>query len=54
MSLANILAQRLNQFSECALEIETELVIFLANITESDSEAEQGDPLTSAAKRRAV
>jgi len=52
MALAYILASRLQNFSQCALEIEVELVMFLAHITESSAASK--DPLTIAAKRRAV
>ena len=52
MALAQILAQRLASFAQHALEIEIELVGFLAQITESS--AAMKDPLTVAAKRRAV
>lgn len=52
MALAYILAQRMQEFTICALEIEVELVLFLAYITESSAASK--DPLTIAAKRRVV
>lgn len=51
-SLANILSSRLEKFTLCPLEIEVELIGFLAQITESSAATK--DPLTVAAKRRAV
>jgi len=50
--LAQILATRLKEFTLCPLEIEVELVGFLAQITESSAATK--DPLTVAGKRRAV
>ena len=51
-SLAEILASKLSTFTQCPLEIEAELTGFLAQITESSAATK--DPLTVAAKRRAV
>ena len=51
-ALARIISQRLSGFEDCPLEIEVELVGFLAQITESSAASK--DPLTVAAKRRAV
>ena len=51
-SLAQILSTRLATFTLCPLEIEVELIGFLAQITESSAATK--DPLTIAAKRRAV
>ena len=52
-NLARILSHRLRVFAQCQLEIEVELVAFLAHITESGEDATK-DPLSVAAKRRAV
>jgi len=51
-SLADILGKRIPKLRAYPLEIEVELVSFLAQITESSAASK--DPLTIAAKRRAV
>ena len=53
INLAQILSHRLKEFVQCKLEIEVELVAFLAHITESAEDATK-DPLAVAAKRRAI
>ena len=49
--LADLITVRLKSFSKCQLEIETQIVAFLAQITQSTAATK--DPLTVAAKRRA-
>jgi hypothetical protein len=49
--LADLITVRLKSFTKCQLEIETQIVAFLAQITQSTAATK--DPLTVAAKRRA-
>ena len=51
-ALASIISKKLATFDECAEEIESEAVSFLAQITESSAATK--DPLTVAGKRRVV
>ena len=48
--LVKIIEKRLSTFEKCRIEIETQIVTFLAQITQSSAATK--DPITVAAKRK--